>query len=152
VVPSLPGLDQHEEVAEEGSAGGHTYEHLAEVDEDCCLEDGVGHEVLKLKPELLQQQQEEGRDRQRQPAGDVGGEQHELPGGESAKGGSAGIDSSSEPWRAPPKQVALQIKRFLRLKAVRMTKRSHGECGGVGVEQRSTKAKGHNRLGENAKR
>jgi hypothetical protein len=63
VVPSLPGLDQHEEVAEERSVGSHTYEHLAEVDEDCRLEDGVGHEVLKLKPKLLQQQQEEGRDR-----------------------------------------------------------------------------------------
>jgi hypothetical protein len=36
------------------------YEHLAEVDEDGRLEDGVGREVLKLKPELLQQQQEEG--------------------------------------------------------------------------------------------
>jgi hypothetical protein len=34
VVPSLPGLDQHEEVAEERSAGSHTYEHLVEVDED----------------------------------------------------------------------------------------------------------------------
>jgi hypothetical protein len=54
VVPSLPGPDQHEEVAEEGSAGGHTYEHIAEVDEDCCLENGVGREVWKLKPELLQ--------------------------------------------------------------------------------------------------
>jgi hypothetical protein len=57
VVPSLPELDQHEEVTEEGSAGGHTYEHLAKVDEDGCLEDGVGCEVLKLKHELLQQQQ-----------------------------------------------------------------------------------------------
>jgi hypothetical protein len=55
VDPSLPGLDQHEEVAKERSVGGHTYEHLAEVDKDCCLEDGVGREVLKLKPELLQQ-------------------------------------------------------------------------------------------------
>ena len=45
-----------------------------------------------------------------------------------------------------------QIKRFLRLKVVRMTKRSHGVCGGAGVEQRSMKAKGHNQLGENAKR
>jgi hypothetical protein len=33
--------------------GGHTYEHLAEVDEAGHLEDGVGREVLKLKPELL---------------------------------------------------------------------------------------------------
>jgi hypothetical protein len=86
VVPSLPRLDQHEEVAEEGSAGGHTYEHLVEVNEDRCLEDGVGCEVLKLKPELLQQQQEEWQNRQRQPARDVGGEHHELPGGEIAKG------------------------------------------------------------------
>jgi hypothetical protein len=57
VVPGLPRLDQHEEVAEEGSVRGHTYEHLAEVDEDGYLEDRVGSEVLKLKPELLQQQQ-----------------------------------------------------------------------------------------------
>jgi hypothetical protein len=151
VVPSLPGLDQHEEVAEEGSTGGHTYEHLIEVDEDGCLEDGVGREVLKLKPELLQQQQKEGQNWQRQLARDVGGEQHELPGGKIAEGGSAGTDSSGEPWSAPPKQATHQVKRFLRLKAVRVTKRSHGECGGAGVEQRSTKAKGRNRLGENAK-
>jgi hypothetical protein len=68
MVPSLPRLDQHEEMAEEGSAGGHPYEHLAEVDEDGRLEDGVGCKVLKLEPELLQQQQEERRDRQSQPA------------------------------------------------------------------------------------
>jgi hypothetical protein len=37
VVPGLPRLDQHEEVAEERTAGGHTYEHLTEVDEDGCL-------------------------------------------------------------------------------------------------------------------
>jgi hypothetical protein len=86
VVPSLPRLDQHEEVAEEGGTRGHTYEHLAEVDEDGRLEDGVGREVLKLKPELLQQQQKEGRYQQCQPAGDVGGEKHELPGGEIAEG------------------------------------------------------------------
>jgi hypothetical protein len=152
VVPGLPGLDQHEEVAEQRSAGGHTYEHLAEVDEDGCLEDGVGREVLKLKPELLQQQQKEGRNRQRQAARDVGGEQHELLDGEIAKRGSTGTDSPGEPWHAPPKQATHQVKCFLRLKAIRMTKRSHGECGGASVEQRSTKAEGRNRLGENAKR
>jgi hypothetical protein len=43
-------------------------------------------------------------------------------------------------------------KHFLRLKAIRMTKRSHGVCSGAGMEQRRTKAKGRNRLGENAKR
>jgi hypothetical protein len=87
--------------------------------------------VLKLKPELLQQQQEEGRDQQRQPAGDVGGEQYKLP----------DADSSSEPQHTPPEQAAYQVKRFLRLETVRVTKRSHGVCGGAGVEQRSTKAK-----------
>jgi hypothetical protein len=74
MVPSLPRLDQHEEMVEEGSGGGHPHEHLAEGDEDGRLEDGVGRKVLKLEPELLQQQQEERRDRQRQPAGDVGDE------------------------------------------------------------------------------
>jgi hypothetical protein len=151
VVPSLPELDQHEEVVEERSARSHTYKHLSEVDEDGRLEDGVGREVLKLKPELLQQQQEEGRDRQRQPTGDVGGEQHELPGGEIIEGGGAGANSSGEPWRAPPKQATHQVERLLRLKAVRVTKRSHGVCGGVSGEQRSKKAKGRKRLGENAK-
>jgi hypothetical protein len=67
VVPGLPRLDQHKEVTEERSAGSHPYEHLAEVDEDGRLEDGVGREVLELKPELLQQQQKEGRDRSANP-------------------------------------------------------------------------------------
>jgi hypothetical protein len=32
------------------------------------------------------------------------------------------MDSSGEPWRAPPKQAKHQVERFLRLKAVRVTK------------------------------
>ena len=70
-----------------------------------------------------------------------GGEQYKLP----------DADSSSEPQHTPPEQAAYQVKRFLRLETVRVTKRSHGVCGGAGVEQRSTKAKGRKRLGENAK-
>jgi hypothetical protein len=62
------------------------------------------------------------------------------------------MDPSGEPWRAPPKQATHQIELFLSLKAIRMIERSHGVCSGASVEQRSTKAKGHNRLGENAKR
>jgi hypothetical protein len=50
----------------------------------------VGREVLKLEAELLQQQQEERRDRQCQPTGEVGDEEHELPDGEIAKGSGAG--------------------------------------------------------------
>jgi hypothetical protein len=61
------------------------------------------------------------------------------------------MDSSGEPWRAPPEQATHQVKRFLRLETVRVTKRSHGVGGGAGVEQRRTKAKGRKRFGENAK-
>jgi hypothetical protein len=151
VVLSLPRLHQHEEMAEEGGAGGHPHEHFAEVDEDGRLEDGVVREVLKLEPELLQQQQEERRDRQRQPAGDVGDEQNELPGGKVAEGDGAGADSSGEPWRAPPEQAAHQIECRLTLQAVGMAKRSHGVGGSVGVEQESANAKGHRELeGERA--
>jgi hypothetical protein len=145
MVPSLPRFDQHEEMAEEGSAGGHPHEHLAEVDEDGHLEDGVGGEVLKLEPKLLQQQQEERRDRQSQPAGDVGDEQNEL---------HCGVRR-----RPPPKQAVHQVECRLRLEAVGVTERSHGVGGGAGVEQESANAKGHKklegkrslRLGENAK-
>jgi hypothetical protein len=57
--------------------------------------------VLKLEPELLQQQQEERRDQQRQPAGEVGDKQHELPGGEIVEGSGAGADPPGERRRAP---------------------------------------------------
>jgi hypothetical protein len=56
----------------------------------------VGHEVLKLEPELLQQQQEERRDRQCQPTGEVGDEQHELLDGEITEGSGASADPPSE--------------------------------------------------------
>jgi hypothetical protein len=110
MVLGLPRLHQHEEMAEEGGAGHHPHEHLAEMGEDGRLEDGVGHEVLKLEAELLQQQQEERRDRQRQPTREVGDEEHELPDGEVAEGSGAGADSSGERRRAPSKQVAYQVE------------------------------------------
>jgi hypothetical protein len=74
--------------------------------------------VLKLEPELLQQQQEERRDRQRQPTGEVGDEQHELPGGEIVEGSGTDADPCGVHWRAPPKQATHQVKRRLRLEAV----------------------------------
>jgi hypothetical protein len=159
VVLSLPRLHQHEEMAEEGCAGGHPHEHLTEVDEDSRLKDGVGCKVLKLEPELLQQQQKEGRDRQCQPTGDIGDEQDELPGGEVAEWDGTGADSSGEPRHGPPEQATRQVERCLRLEAVGVAKRSHGVGGDVGVEQESANAKGcrelggerAQRLGENAK-
>jgi hypothetical protein len=101
--------------------------------------------VLKLEPELLQQQQEERRDWQRQPAGNVGDKQHELPEGKVAKGSCAGTNPTGEPWRTPPEQAAHQVEHRLRLEAVGVTERSHGVRGSAGVELRSTKAKGHSR-------
>jgi hypothetical protein len=66
--------------------------------------------VLKLEAELLQQQQEERRDRHRQPAGEVGDEEHELPGGEITEGRSAGTDPSGERRRTLSEQVAHQVE------------------------------------------
>jgi hypothetical protein len=59
--------------------------------------------VLKLEAELLQQHQEETRDWQRQPAGDVGGDQNELPSGEVTEGDGANADPPDERRRTPSK-------------------------------------------------
>jgi hypothetical protein len=120
MVLGLPRFHQHEEMAEEGGAGCHPHEHIAQVGEDGCLEDGVGHEVLKLEAELLQQQQEERRKRQRQPTGKVGDEEHELPGDEITEGSGADVDPSSKHWRAPSEQVAHQVECPLGLETLRM--------------------------------
>jgi hypothetical protein len=90
--------------------------------------------VLKLEAELLQQQQEERRDRQRQPVGDVGGEQNKLPDGEVIEGDGASADPPGEHRHTPSKQVAHHIERRLGLEAVGLAKRSHGVDGDVGVE------------------
>jgi hypothetical protein len=98
----------------------HPHEHLAQVGEDGRLEDGVGHEALMLEVELLQQQQEERRDRQHQPTGEVGDEEHELPGSEIAEERSVGADPSGERRRAPSKQVMHQVECHLGLEALGM--------------------------------
>jgi hypothetical protein len=130
VVLRLPRLHQHKEMAEEGGAGRYPHEHLTQVGEDGRLEDGVRGEVLKLEAELLQQQQEERRDRQRQPTRDVGGEQNELPSGEATEGDGASADPLGERRRTPSKQVAHHIECRLGLEAVGLAKRSHGDYGG----------------------
>jgi hypothetical protein len=106
--------------------------------------------VLKLEAEL-QQHQEERRDRQCQPAGDVGGEQNELPDGEVTEGDGVSADPPGERRRTPSKQVAHHIERRLGLEAVKLAKRSHGVGVGAGVEQESANAKGRRKLeGERA--
>jgi hypothetical protein len=110
-----------------------------------------GGEVLKLEAELLQQHQEERRDRQRQPPGDVGGEQNKLPSGEVTEGDGASVDPPGERRRTPSKQVVHHIECRLSLEAIRLAKRSHGVGGGAGVEQESANAKGRRKLeGERA--
>jgi hypothetical protein len=83
------------------------------------LENGVGCEVLELKPELLQQQQEERRNRQRQPAEEIGNEEHKLPIGEIGSG--AGPDPPSKRRRAPSKQATHCVERRLGLVAMGRT-------------------------------
>jgi hypothetical protein len=91
---------------------------LAEVGEVGCLEDEVEREVLRLEAKLLQQQHEERRDRQRQPAGKVGDEEHELPSGKITKGRGTDTDPSDESQRTPSKQVAHQVECHLGLEAL----------------------------------
>jgi hypothetical protein len=145
VVLGLPRLHQHEEMVEEGGTGRHPHEHLAQMSEDGRLKDGVGREVPKLKVELLQQQQEERRDRQRQPAGEVGDKEHELPGGEITEGSGVGADPSSVCRRAPSEQVAHQVECPLGLETLRMNQRGHGDYGGG--KQKRANAKGCRGLG-----
>ena len=64
-----------------------------EVGDDGRLKDEAGREVLRLEAKLLQQQHEERRDRQRQPAGE---EEHVLSGGEIAVRKGADTDPSGE--------------------------------------------------------
>jgi hypothetical protein len=92
--------------------------HLTGVGEDGHLKDEAGREVLRLEAELLQQQHEERRDRQRQPVGEVGDEEHELPGGEIAEGRGADTDPSGERRRTPSEQVVHQVECHLGLEAL----------------------------------
>jgi hypothetical protein len=92
--------------------------HLVEVGEDDRLKDETGREVLRLEVELLQQQHEERRDRQRQPTGEVGNEEHELPGGEITEGRGADTDPSGERRCTPSEQVAHQVECHLGLEAL----------------------------------
>jgi hypothetical protein len=125
------------------------HEHLAEVGEDGRLKDGVERKVLMLEAELLQQQQDERPDRQHQPTGEAGDEEHELPGGETAEERGADADPSGEHRRAPSEQVAHQVECHLGLEAPGMDWQSHGNYGGG--KQRSANAMGCGELeGERA--
>jgi hypothetical protein len=96
----------------------HPHEHLLEVRKDGRLEDEVEREVLRLEAEHLQQQHEERRVRQCQPAREVGDEGHELPSGEIAEGRGTDMDPLGERRRTPSEQVAHQVECHLGLEAL----------------------------------
>jgi hypothetical protein len=74
--------------------------------------------VLRLEAELLQQQHEERRNRQRQPAGEVGDEEHKLFDGEIAVRRGTNTDLSGERRHTPSEQVAHQVECHLGLEAL----------------------------------
>src|SRR6185312_376716 len=131
-VPAPSGPHQNEEVAEEDEAGPHSHEHLTQVHEDGCQEEGVGHQVLKLEAEVFQQQQER-RNRQPHAGGDVRGEQHKLPCAEVAKRNRACSDPPAGLLCTPPEQPAHRVQLFLGLEAAGMNKGCH-----LSVEVRSS--------------
>jgi hypothetical protein len=83
-----------------------------------------------LESELLQQQQEEWQNRQRQPAEEVGDEEHKLPGGEITEGSSAGPDPPGERKRAPSEHAAHLIERLLGLVMIGVNQHGHGNHDG----------------------
>jgi hypothetical protein len=115
------------------------------MDKDGHLEDGVGREVLELKSELLQQQQEERRNRQCQPAEEIGDEEHKLPGSKIAEGSSVGPDPPGERRRAPSEQAAHRVERLLGLVMIEVNQHGHGNHGGGKLG--STNAERRGRLG-----
>jgi hypothetical protein len=123
--PSRP--DQGIKMPEDGGAGADPHEHLHEVGEDRHEEDGVGGEVLELKPELLQEQEEEGGHRRHQPAHGVRVEEDEFPRGKVAEGDLAGPDPSDELRRGPSQKAAHRVQLVLMLEAAGKTERRHGD-------------------------
>jgi hypothetical protein len=98
--------------------GASPHRHPAEVGDDGRLKDEARREVLRLEAELLQQQHEERRDRQCQPAREVGDEEHKLSSGEIAVRRGTDTDLSGERRHTPSEQVAHQVECHLGLEAL----------------------------------
>jgi hypothetical protein len=127
-------------VLEDGDAGVDPHEHLYEVDEDRHKQDGVGGEVLQLKPELLQEQKEEGGDRRGYPAGHVRVEEDEFPHDQVVEGTRTCPDLPSKFRRGPTQEAAHRVELLL----TRM--RGEGPCGsrkgkGTGRKEQITKVR-----------
>jgi hypothetical protein len=107
---------------------------------------GAGCEVLKLKAELLQEQEEEGGDRRHEPAHGVRGEEDELPRGQVVDGDFASPDPPDELRRGPSQKVAHQVQLDLALEAAGLTKRRHGDgrcCGRTNLNYTGSSTRVH---------
>jgi hypothetical protein len=78
VVWAPPGGLQREEEPKQMHRWSHNHIHLIEVDEDRHQHERVRRQVMKLKVVVLQQHEEEGGRREREPGQDVGGEEHDF--------------------------------------------------------------------------
>jgi hypothetical protein len=76
-----------------------------------------GGEVLKLKAELLQEQEEEGGDRRHQPAHGVRVEEDELPRGKVVEGDFTGPYLPGLLRRGPSQKAAHRVQLSLALEA-----------------------------------
>jgi hypothetical protein len=129
-----PYPDQGIKMPEDSGTGTDSHEHLYKVGEDRHEEDGVGGEVLELKAELLQEQEEEGGDQRYQPAHSVRVEKDKLPCGKVAEGDFSGPNPPGVLWRGPSQKAAHQVQLALALEAAWKRERRHGDgrcdCGG----------------------
>ena len=85
----------------------------------------MGREMLELVAEILQQQQEERRDRQPQAGGNVRDEQHKFPGAQIAEGNRACSNPPGSLLWTPPKQVAHRVQFLLGLETMGTNERCH---------------------------
>jgi hypothetical protein len=115
------------------------------VGEDGHEEDGVGGEVLKLKAELLQEQEEEGGDWRHQPAHGVGVEEDELPRGQVVEGNRACPNLPDELRRGLSQKAAHRVQLALELEVAGVAEQRHGGgcCfAGTRIERRRRRKKG----------
>ena len=85
----------------------------------------MGREMLELEAEILQQQQEERRNRQPHAGGNVQNKQHKFPGAQVAEGNRACSNSPGSLLWTPPKQAAHHAQFRLGLETTGMNEGRH---------------------------
>jgi hypothetical protein len=105
----------------------------------------VGREVLKLEAELLQQQQVEKRDWQRQPAGEEETKNTNSPAARSPRGVALARILPVNAGALHPSRLRTRLSAPLGLKTLGMNLRGHGDYGDG--KHKSANAKGRGELG-----